>query len=340
MDTKISAVADKKGVITLKAVQHTLGKHTNLVTLVVLMVALGIMTGGRALQLGSLQNLMVAEAVRAFAALGVGLIIINRGIDLSIGQVVGLVACVSSSLAQTADYAGALYPGTVFPIFLPVVVGIAVGTLFGIVNGLLVAYGNLPPFIATLGTMSIAAGLQLIYTRASTIGSLKNEYKHIAQGSLGPIPYLMIYVLAAVLILWIMMTQTRQGKAFYAIGGNPQAAQVSGINVKLNLLKVYVLGGFLYGISGVLLSSRLGLANPLTGDGMELDAIAAATVGGISHSGGIGTIGGIFIGVFTLGIITFGMTYMGVDSYYQLLVKGMIIIVAVYFDMKRHAKRG
>lgn len=339
MSVKIGAVTDKKGIVTLKTIQHTLGKHTTLVTLIVLVASLGIMTGGRALQLGSLQNLMIAEAVRAFAALGVGLIIINRGIDLSIGQVVGLVAVVSASLAQTSDYAGALYPGVVFPVYLPVVVGIAVGTLFGLINGVLVAYGSIPPFIATLGTMSIAAGLQLIYTRASTIGSLVNAYKHIAQGSLGPFPYLMIYVLIAVFLLWIMMNHTRQGKVFYAIGGNPQAARVSGINVKLNLVKVYILAGFLYGIAGVLLSSRLGLANPLTGDGMELDAIAAATVGGISHSGGIGTVGGIFIGVFTLGVITFGMTYMGVDSYYQLLVKGLIIIIAVYFDMKRHAKR-
>lgn len=339
MSTKTDAVTVGEDTATLKNMQHTIGKHTTLVTLIVLMITLGVLTGGRVFTLTSLQNLMVAEAVRAFAALGVGLIIINRGIDLSIGQVVGLVAVVSASLAQTSDYTQALYPGTVFPIFLPVIAGIAVGTLFGIINGLLVAYGNLPPFIATLGTMSIAAGLQLIYTRASTIGSLKNEYKHIAQGSLGPFPYLMIYMVIAVFLLWIMMTHTRQGKALYAIGGNPQAAQVSGINVKFNLLKVYTLAGFLYGIGGVLLSSRLGLANPLTGDMMELDAIAAATVGGISHSGGIGTVGGIFIGVLTLGLITFGMTFLGVDSYYQLLVKGFIIIIAVYFDMKRHAKR-
>lgn len=339
MSTQISAVKDKKGKVSLKELQHSLGKYTNLLTFLIMFIALGVLTGGKALHYDSLQNLLIAESVRAFASLAVGLIIINRGIDLSIGQVVGLVACVSASFAQTSNYAGALYTGASFPIWLPVVAGIAVGALFGLINGVLVAYGNLPPFIATLGTMSIAAGLQLIYTKASTLGSLKDGYKKISQGSLGPIPNLIIYVTVVAIILWVMMNHTRQGKSFYAIGGNPQAAKVSGINVQLNLMKIYLLGGFLYGIAGVLLSSRLGLANPLTGDGMELDAIAAATVGGVSHSGGLGTVGGIMIGVFTLGIINFGMTYLGVDSYYQLLVKGLIIILAVYMDMKRHAQR-
>lgn len=321
--------------INREKISSYLSRNTGLVTFISMLIILGILTRGGSLRLESFQNLAIAESVRGLAALGVGLIIITRGIDLSLGQVVGLSACVSASLAQTPDYVSALYPGLALPVFVPVIAGVLVGTIFGLLNGTLVAYGKLPPFIATLGSMTIAAGLQLIYTHASTVGSLKNEYKSIAQGYFGPLPNMVIYVAIAVILIWLLMNHTRQGKRIYAIGGNPTAARVSGINVKLETMKVYLLAGTLYGFAGVLLSSRLGLANALTGDMMELDAIAAATVGGISHSGGIGKVGGIVIGVLTLGLINFGMTYLGVDSYYQLLVKGLIIILAVYLDMHR-----
>jgi methyl-galactoside transport system permease protein len=317
-----------------------LNKHTNLATFVLLALALTALTGGNSFSVDSVQNLMIAESVRAFASLGVGLIIITRGIDLSIGSVVGLCASVAASFAQTTDYGAAMFPGVDFPLFLPVVAGVAVGALFGLFNGLLVAYGKLPAFIATLGTMSIAAGLQLIYTKAAVVGSLKTEFKRIAQGSIGPVPNLAIFVVVAAVLLWLLLRHMRQGTNCYAIGGNPVAARVSGINVEKQLVLVYLYAGILYGIAGTLLASRLGLANALTGRGMELDAIAAVTVGGVSQAGGVGTVGGMLIGVLTLGIINYGMTYMGVDSYYQLLIKGFIIILAVFFDMKKYAKRG
>jgi methyl-galactoside transport system permease protein len=315
------------------------GKHTNIVTFAILVIVLAIFTGGRSLQWDSVRNLMIAESVRAFAALGVGMIIITRGIDLSIGYVVCLVASVAASFAQNPDYSAALYAGVNFPVWLPVVAGVVTGALFGLFNGMLIAYGRIPAFIATLGSLSIARGLQLIYTKAVVVGSLKDSYKNIAQGSIGPIPNLAVYVLIAAVVVWLVLKHTRQGTNFYAIGGNPQAAVVSGINVRRELMKVYLYAGVLYGFSGVMLSSRLGLANALTANGMELDAIAAVTVGGISHAGGVGTLGGMIVGVLTLGIINYGMAYMGVDSYYQLLMKGFIIIMAVYFDMKKYAKK-
>ena len=323
----------------LAMVGSAFNKHTNLVTFVLLALALTALTGGTSFSIDSVQNLAIAESVRAFASLGVGLIIITRGIDLSIGAVVGLCASVAASFAQTPDYAAAMYPGIAFPLFLPILAGIATGALFGLFNGLLVAYGKLPAFIATLGTMSIAMGLQLIYTKAAVVGSLNKEFKQIAQGSIGPVPNLAIYVVVASILIWILLKHMRQGTNYYAIGGNPTAARVSGINVEKQLVLVYLYGGILYGIAGVLLSSRLGLANALTGRGMELDAIAAVTVGGVSQAGGVGTVGGMIIGVLTLGIINYGMTYMGVDSYYQLLIKGFIIILAVYMDMKKYAKK-
>ena len=164
-------------------------KYTNYLTFVVLFVVLGILTKGGSLEWASIKNLLIAESVRAFAALGVGMIIITRGIDLSIGYMVCLTTSIAASFSQNPDYSAAMYPGVDFPIFLPIVAALAVGALFGAFNGILVAYAKLPPFIATLGTMSLARGTQLIYTQAKVVGSLKNAYKHIAQGALGPIPY-------------------------------------------------------------------------------------------------------------------------------------------------------
>ena len=314
-------------------------KYTNYITFVFLFIVLGVLTRGGSMQLTSLQNLVIAESVRAFAALGVGMIIITRGIDLSIGFMVCLTTSIAASFAQNPDYSSAMYPGVNFPLFLPILTAIAVGTLFGAFNGVLVAYAKLPPFIATLGTMSLARGIQLIYTQAKVVGSVKDNYKAIAQGFIGPVPNLVVYVAVAAFIVWLILKHTRLGTNFYAIGGNPQAARVAGINVEANLVVVYAIAGFLYGVAGVLQASRLGLANSLTGQGMELDAIAAVTVGGISQSGGVGTMGGMLVGVLTMGIINYGMTYLSIDSYYQLLVKGTIIIIAVYFDMRKNARK-
>jgi methyl-galactoside transport system permease protein len=331
--TNASAFEPKKGIAAF------ISKNTNLVTFVTLAVLLGIVTSGRSFAWASVRNLMIAESVRAFAALGVGMIIITWGIDLSIGYTVCLVASVAASFAQTPDYTAALYPGVDFPIWLPFVAGILTGGLIGFINGSLVAFGKMHPFIATLGTMSIARGCQLIYTKAAVVGSLKDSYKAVAQGSFGPIPHLAVYVAVACIVVWILLRHTRLGSNFYAIGGNAMAARVSGINVQRTQVAVYTIAGLLYGIAGCLLSGRLGLANALTANGMELDAIAAVTVGGVSQTGGVGTMSGMIIGVLTLGIINYGMTYLGVDSYYQLLVKGLIIIVAVYFDMKKYSRR-
>ncbi|MDD2396007.1 MAG: ABC transporter permease [Sphaerochaeta sp.] len=314
-------------------------QYTTWVTFVGLLLLLSVLTQGNALRWNSIRNLLIAESVRSFAALGVGMIIITKGIYLSIGYVVCLTASVAASFAQNPDYASAIYAGQSFPLIVPVVAAVAAGGLFGLFNGYLIAYGKLPPFIATLGSMSIAKGLQLIYTKAAVVGSLNQNFKNISQGSIGPIPNLIIYVIIAAFIVWVVLKHTRQGTHFYAIGGNAQAARVSGINVERDLMMVYTYAGILYGIAGTLLASRLGLANSLTANGMELDAIAAVTVGGVSQSGGVGSVSGMMVGVFTMGLINYGMSFLGVDSYYQQLVKGFIIIVAVYFDMKKYARR-
>jgi methyl-galactoside transport system permease protein len=322
--------------------KQLLSKYTTFATFVVLVFVLAVLTKGRALSWDSVKTLIIAEAVRAFASLGVGMIIITKGIDLSIGYVVCLCASVAASFAQIPTYESALYFGHSFPLLVPIVAGICAGGLFGLFNGVLVAYGKLPPFIATLGTMSIARGVQLLYTRAAIVGSLTPGFKAIAQNSIGPnrlFPLLGVYVAVITFLVWILLRHTKQGTNFYAIGGNAQAARVSGINVERDLVCVYLYAGLLYGCAGVLQAGRLGLANALTANGMELDAIAAVTVGGVSQNGGVGTVSGMIIGVFTMGLINYGMSFLSIDSYYQLLVKGTIIIVAVFFDMKKYARR-
>jgi methyl-galactoside transport system permease protein len=322
--------------------KQLLSKYTTFATFIVLVFVLAVLTKGRALGWGSIKTLIIAEAVRAFASLGVGMIIITKGIDLSIGYVVCLCASVAASFAQIPTYESALYFGHSFPLAIPIIAGIFAGGLFGLFNGVLVAYGKLPPFIATLGTMSIARGVQLIYTRAAIVGSLTPGFKAIAQNSIGPnhfFPFLGLYVTVITFIIWVLLRHTKQGTNFYAIGGNAQAARVSGINVERDLVCVYLYAGLLYGCAGVLQAGRLGLANALTANGMELDAIAAVTVGGVSQNGGVGTVSGMIIGVFTMGLINYGMSFLSIDSYYQLLVKGTIIIVAVFFDMKKYARR-
>jgi methyl-galactoside transport system permease protein len=318
-------------------------RYTTFVTFVVLVFVLAVLTRGRALTWDSIKTLIIAEAVRAFVSLGVGMIIITKGIDLSIGYVVCLTASVAASFAQDPTLQTAIYPGASFPLFVPVLAGLVAGGIFGLFNGVLVAYGKLPPFIATLGTMVIARGVQLIYTKAAIVSSLTAPFKAIAQTSFGPsffqIPLLAIYVVIITFIVWVLLRHTKQGTNFYAIGGNAQAARVSGINVERDLVCVYFYAGLLYGCAGVLLASRLALANALTANGMELDAIAAVTVGGVSQNGGVGTVSGMIIGIFTMGLINYGMSFMAIDSYYQYLVKGAIIIIAVFFDMKKYAKR-
>ena len=171
----------EQGTFRVEVMKGYLSRHTNLVTFIVLVIALALLTDGASLSIDSLRNLAVAESVRAFAALGVGMIIITRGIDLSVGAVVCLVASVTASFAQNPDYRAAIYPGVEFPLWLPIVAGIAVGAAFGLFNGLLVACAKLPPFIATLGSMSVAFGCQLIYTRANVVGSLKESSRELTE---------------------------------------------------------------------------------------------------------------------------------------------------------------
>jgi inositol transport system permease protein len=268
-------------------------------------------------------------------AVGVTQVIITGGIDLSSGSVVALTAMVAASLAQSADAVHPVYPLlTELPAIVPVIAGLAVGAAAGLVNGALIARTSIPPFIATLGVMVSARGLAKWYTRGQPVSLLTETYAAIGSGAV-PV----VIFLATAVIFHVALRYTRYGKFTYAIGSNPQAARVSGINVPRHLLMVYTIAGILSGLAGIVTSARAESGQAGMGMMYELDAIAAAVIGGASLSGGVGRITGTVIGTLILGVVSSGFTFLRIDAYYQEIVKGGIIVAAVIADQYRRRAR-
>lgn len=279
--------------------------------------------------------MILQVAVIGIIAVGVTQVIITGGIDLSSGSVVGMTAMIAASFAQTSDYARAVYPAlTDLPVFFPVAIGLLVGLVAGLINGSLIAYTAIPPFIATLGMMVAARGVAKWYTRGQPVSMLQEEYAAIGTWIW---PVVIFLVVAA--IFHIALRYTRYGKFTYAIGANVQAARVSGINVGRHLIKVYAIAGLLSGLAGVVLSARAITGQASMGVSYELDAIAAAVIGGTSLTGGVGRITGTVIGTIILGVMTSGFTFLRIDAYYQEIVKGIIIVAAVIIDQYRQRRR-
>ncbi len=279
--------------------------------------------------LGNQQRLTIMilqVSVIGIIAVGVTQVIITGGIDLSSGSVVGLTAMIAASFAQASTWSRALYPALTD---LP-----AIGLAAGIVNGVLIAYTRIPPFIATLGMMVSARGLSKWYTKGQPVSGLTEQFNFIGSG-IWPV----IVFLAVAVIFHVALRYTRYGKFTYAIGANMQAARVSGINVERHLVKVYAIAGLLAGLAGIVTAARAQTAQAGMGISYELDAIAAAVIGGTSLTGGVGRITGTVIGTIILGIMTSGFTFLRVDAYYQEIVKGVIIVAAVVADVYRQKKR-
>jgi inositol transport system permease protein len=298
------------------------------------------------LQPRNLVNVVRQISVVGLIAIGVTMVIITTGIDLSSGSVLALAAVFAASLAQQPDWHDAKYPGLVVPVIIPILVALAVGLVCGAINGGLIAKFAIPPFIATLGMMTVARGFALIYSNRPVSG-LTDTYNFIGQGEIFkvfPIPGqpplgipIPVIILAVVAIgAHIMLNSTRFGRHIYAIGGNEQAALISGLNVGRIKIGVYSLAGLLSGLAGLVLSSRIGSGQPGLAVGIELDAIAAAVIGGTSLSGGIGTIWGTIIGALIIGVLNNGLDLLNVSAYWQTIVKGSIIVIAVIIDERKN----
>jgi inositol transport system permease protein len=278
--------------------------------------------------------MILQVSVIGIIAIGVTQVIITGGIDLSSGSVVALTAMVGASLAQSSDAVRAVYPSlTDLPVIVPVIAGLAVGAAAGLVNGTLIAWTSIPPFIATLGVMVSARGLAKWYTRGQPVSMLTDSYAAIGSGAI-PV----IIFLGAAAVFHIALRYTRYGKFTYAIGANTQAARVSGINVSRHLIVVYTIAGILSGLAGVVTAARAVSGQAGMGMMYELDAIAAAVIGGASLSGGVGRITGTVIGTLILGVVTSGFTFLRIDAYYQEIVKGAIIVAAVIADQYRRRR--
>ncbi len=319
-------------------------KNAIILVLVGLILVIGIVRPSF-LNPENLVNILRIASVRSIIALGVGGILITRGTDLSAGRTVGFAAVIAASLSQRSDYASKLFQDLPqLPLLVPVLAALGVGLLIGLLNGAIVAFLKVPPFISTLGMMVAVYGAVSLYVDrpprgAQPIGGLREDFTNLGTGDTLSIPNLILIAGFVTLVIWILLNKTRFGKNIYAIGGNPEAATVSGVSIWKNTLVVYAIGGLLYGLAGALLAARTGGATNNYGNSYELDAIAAAVIGGVSTSGGIGTVGGILAGVLIFEVLNNGLVVLGVSAYWQQIVKGIIIVTAVAIDIQKYVRK-
>ncbi len=274
-------------------------------------------------------NIVRQMAVIGIVAIGVTMVIITGGIDLSSGSVIALTSVIVATFAQEGTY----------PLIVALLAAIAVGVGTGVFNGFLIAKGKIAPFIVTLGMMTAARGLALLYSGGRPIGGLSDAFQFLGQGMILGIPVPIIIFAIVGVISYILLNKTKFGKYVYAIGGNEQAAMIAGVNVTKVKILVYTYAGLLAGLAGMILTARIASGQPTAGTMYELDAIAAAVIGGTSLTGGIGTIGGTIIGALIIGVMNNGLDLMNVSSYWQQILKGVIITVAVYIDARKHKKK-
>ncbi len=288
-------------------------------------------------------NLASNTSVRFLIALGVSGCLITKGTDLSAGRQAGLAACIAGVLLQRADYSGRMFPGMPeMNIAVVLLIVLAVGAVIGIINGLIISVLNVPPFIATLGTQTIVYGIALVFTDAQPIGGFQKGYTSLVNGTIFKtgsypgLPYLLLVALVFGLFFWFLYNKTTHGKYMYAIGGNENAAEVSGVNTRKSKILIYMTAGLMYAMAGFLLAAKSGGATSSMGNGYELEAIAGCTIGGVSTTGGIGTVGGVLVGVLVFELLKIVLQFLQVNPYYNYIVQGLVIVIAVALDIRKY----
>ncbi len=264
----------------------------------------------------------------AIIGFGVTLVIITGGIDLSSGSIVGVTSIVSTMLAHPGEHS----------LIVSLLAGIGVGVGAGLINGLFIAKTGTPPFIATLGMMTSGRGVALLISGGRPVNNVSDEYIFLGAGRVLGIPVPIIILLVLVVIMYIVLNKTPFGRHVLAVGGNEEAAKISGINTGSVKILVYVIAGALASVAGIMMSARVASGQPALGTGYEMDAVASAVIGGTSLMGGVGTIWGTLCGALIIGLINNGMDLMGVNAYWQQITKGIIIILAVILDQLRNKR--
>ncbi len=280
------------------------------------------------LTLSNLLNVLEQTAINAIIAAGMTFVIISAGIDLSVGSLVALAGVVLATALQAG------VPGP-----LAIVVSLATGFGFGLLNGVAITWGRLPPFIATLGMMSIARGCALLFTEGRPVSGFDSGFRAIANARIAGIPSPVLITVAVYLIGAFVLSETRFGRYVYSIGGNEEATRLSGVNVRMYKMLVYGVSGLASATAAVLLTARLNSAQPIAGIMYELDAIAATVIGGTSLMGGEGGLGGTIIGALIMGVLRNGLNLLGVSSFVQQIVIGLVIVFAVLIDTVLKARK-
>ncbi|MBE2240727.1 MAG: ABC transporter permease [Caldilineaceae bacterium] len=311
-----------------------LNKYGIVLILLAMLIAFSLLSEGF-FTTRNIFNIIRQISFMGLIAIGVTMVIITGGIDLGSGSVLALCAVIATSLAQLPNSATLKYEGLNLPIIAPIIAALAVGALTGVINGSLISKFKIPPFIATLGMMTVARGFALIYSN-KPLSQLTPEYNFIGQGAILGVPFPVIILIVVAVATHIMLNNTPFGRYIYALGGNEQAARISGVNIDRVKIGVYTLAGLLSGLAGLVVSSRVGSGQPGQGVGIELDAIAAAVIGGTSLAGGIGTIWGTIVGALIIGVLDNGLILLNVDQYWITIVKGAIIVVAVIIDQRKN----
>lgn len=298
-----------------------IGQYGIFLAFVLICLVLSLSTP-RFFTVANLLNIGTQVSINALLAFGVTFVIITGGIDLSLGSIVAVTGVVAASFA---------HPDT-FPVIFPVFLGLLTGAAFGLFNGFVITKSKVPPFIVTLGSMTIGRGLALILSKGRPISNLSESFNFIGGGNILGVPCPIILLIVAFVVCSVILKKTILGRYMYAVGGNEPAAYASGISVTRVKIWVYTICGLLSALGGILLTSRITTGQPNAGAGFELDAIAAAIIGGTSTSGGTGTMTGTLIGALLIGVISNSLDLMNVSSYYQQVVMGAIIIGAVVLD--------
>jgi inositol transport system permease protein len=285
-------------------------------------------------------NVLTQSSIFGIMSLGMTFVIISKGIELSVGSVLAFSGVVMASFAQVSGATEKYFPNMpLMPVVVPIAVALLIGAACGFIDGWLIAKTKIPAFIATLGMQTAARGFALIYTNGRPVSNLNPHLTALGGKVFGFLPVPVIIFFVMIVISHILLNKTRFGKNTYAIGGNITAAEVSGVNVSKYLILIYTYCGLLAGLAAVVFAARVGSVHPGAADGYELTAIAATTIGGTSHAGGVGTIIGAFIGAMVLAVLRNGFTLLGVNAYWQKVAEGVIIVVAVIIDMRKNAKR-
>lgn len=273
----------------------------------------------------NLLNVLRQISINGILAIGMTIVCLTGGIDLSVGSIVAFSGILAAGMLRDKNY----------PIVLVLLIAIVIGGVLGLYNGYFVAYWNAAPFVVTLSMMTIARGMTYVYSSGRPISNLPTEFLALGKGSIAGIPVPTLILILVFAMASIMLTKLRFGRYIYAVGGNENAAMVSGINVKRIKMMVYVLSGISCGIAAIILTARVSAGLPTAGVSYELDAIAATVIGGTSLSGGRGRLWGTIVGAILLGIVNNGLDLMNVSSFYQQIVKGLIILGAILIDSKR-----